>query len=296
MNYVRRFVFVQYEDLLEIRFKQLEKVTDKLYVFIQDDAEHVPLSLVRQMQKMGPDVDWIEIGDVTRSTALSILAFHIGILHEKVDLGVEFAILSDDENLDALVEHIHGTGRNCVRVKQRMKEEPQAAEASKANGPRQAQASMRVESRKGESLTASQPRISEDELDDEDEIIDLDLEELTLTEGYDKYNKFVSKANDQESRPSSKAREDVRMRQPLHPEKAGVKAEEITAAAVLHADDIVRRLIRSGNRPADISMLRSYILLHSDDAEAVRNVDQIIEHLEDAGEIRLNDGSVLYNF
>ena len=65
MNYVRRFVFVHYEDLLEVRFRQLEKVTDKLYVFVPQAVEQVPMWLVRQMQDMGRDLTWVTVGDAT---------------------------------------------------------------------------------------------------------------------------------------------------------------------------------------------------------------------------------------
>ncbi len=58
----------------------------------------------------------------------------------------------------------------------------------------------------------------------------------------------------------------------------------------------VERLVKSGNRPLDISMLKNYILLHNKNLAAQGGVDMIIEHLEETQEIKVNKGEVTYNF
>ncbi len=289
MNYVRRFVFVHYEDLLEIRFKKLEKVTDKLYVFIPDAIENVPLWLVRQMQKMGPDVDWIELGDVNRKVASSFLSFHIGILHEKVDMGVEFAVLSDDDGLDPLVAHIQELGRSCIRVKQRLEQDP-GGDYHRSN---EADASENGHSSKqGQAQRQKQVRSPHDLEEDLDEEV-LEEELHDLPEGFGDYQAFVSSSTG--LRNNGNGNGNSRSLRTAH--KGGnVQAQEEAVDAAPLADDVVRRLIRSGNRPQDLSMLKSYILLHSDGADAIRHVDAIIHHMEDAGEIRVRDGEVAYNF
>lgn len=327
MKYVRRFVFVHFDDLLELRFKQLEKVTDKLYVFVPSSVEHVPLALVRQMQKMGPDLDWIELADLSPAATLAMVGFHVGVLHEKIDLGVEFAILSDDASLDALVRSIDEGGRTCVRVKQRS---PRSAAGATPPGEH-----ARAEDADGDAVEdldrdADAPRSAqearsngrEDEhggkltREDIDELLGQDFEDLDaegdeadgtqgksatsrlaeLPEGFGDYQAFVttkSSANNGNGRRQPLARPDA--------SRGGSAAAAVTAAAAEFdpkplADDLVRRLIRSGNRPADLSMLRSYILLHTEDARAARNVDAIIEQMASNGEVRVKGDAVAYSF
>ncbi len=62
------------------------------------------------------------------------------------------------------------------------------------------------------------------------------------------------------------------------------------------AKETIERLMRSGNRPAEINMLKSYILLHNQELTEHGNVDQIIKHLQDEDEIEINEGEVIYNF
>ena len=91
--------------------------------------------------------------------------------------------------------------------------------------------------------------------------------------------------------PSGKSRGG--RREPLHSEQS---REELEAVVTPLADEVVRKLIRSGNRPNELSMLRSYILLHSSEAEAVRYVDDIIARMRRKGEIVVDGNSVKYTF
>ena len=374
MNYVRRFVFVHYEDLLDIRFKKLEKVTDKLYVFTPDDVAAVPLSLVRQVQAMGSDLEWVGLGGASRAVATSILAFRVGALHEKVDLGVEFALLSDDEDLDALVSHIQATGRSCIRVKQRAPgssgdgdtpsgktaHAPLDARRANAEAPASLGSLRPSKSRGGSPADADGDRdqatgrafdagLREDgqfdlkELlgdargdgaaDYDDDLVDLDSEvELERGAGSERgsgtergaaappsgFNDYRAFGSEQRrgrgangamgvpaaGAPGGGAHERAPLRQHLRSNGAAALREEGASAAQCErdevtalADDLVRRLIRSGNRPADLSMLRSYILLHAEEASAVRHVDAIIAHMADKGEIKVGEGDdVTYAF
>lgn len=62
------------------------------------------------------------------------------------------------------------------------------------------------------------------------------------------------------------------------------------------ATDTVRRLKRTGNRPVEISMLRSYILLHNQELTKRGNVDQIIKEMEKNKNIAIRGGEVTYHF
>lgn len=329
MNYVRRFVFVHYEDLLEIRFRQLEKVTDKLFVFVPDNIEQVPMWLVRQMQDMGRDLSWISVGNAEYAQAQLLLAFHAGTLHEKVDPGVEFAILSDHVAIDSLVEHILGNGRSCVRIKQKpqvnteggnstnaqdLSQKPRVVASSKTVGrPNQAFAKT--------SAVLEAENDGEEEEDFTDLDLDLDLEDLDAEVTQGDRADSTSKSRKADGDDAELLQELVRlrakedkpngdhganrqgngqtrkggngMREPLKTEQ--LDADTAHEVAPL-ADDVVRKLIRSGNRPNDVSMLRSYILLQSSDGNAVRHVDAIIRLMQRKGEISLDGTAIKYSF
>ncbi|MFK8056798.1 MAG: PIN domain-containing protein [Saprospiraceae bacterium] len=289
MKYVRRFVFVHYEDLLHIRFKKLEKVTDKLYVFISDTVSQMPVWLVKQVQEMGRDLEWIEVGEADRNLTNTLMAFTIGTLHEKVDLGVEFAILSDDERIDTLVEHICNGERACVRVKQGAP----SAESVKMNSS--ASAEPKPAPKPSEVSPKRAPERSvliADELEEDMEVEDLDLDVAPISkpQGFDDFSSF--KEDDKAVSVNQEGNFNLRPR--FQQTLPTVDEREVNVAGL--ADNVVRRLIRSGNRPADVSMLRSYILLHSDDATAMEYVQEMIEHMARTGEIKINDGEVNYNF
>ncbi len=286
MKYVRRFVFVHYEDLLNIRFKKLEKVTDKLYVFIGNAVEHMPVWLVKQVQEMGRDLEWVDIGLSDRDTTNTLMAFTIGSLHEKVDLGVEFAILSDDERIDHLVEHICSGERSCVRVKQ----SSTVTEEANATGER-ATIDSRVSavSSRPEARTVRLTSGMEEDL----EVEDLDEETVPASKpkGFDDFSSFKSEDStfSVNKEGSFNLRPRLQKNQP-----SALEQGEVNVAGL--ADNVVRRLIRSGNRPADVSMLRSYILLHSDDATVMEYVQEMIEHMARTGEIKIEDNVIQYNF
>jgi len=62
------------------------------------------------------------------------------------------------------------------------------------------------------------------------------------------------------------------------------------------ARETIKRLVMSGNRPAAIDALKSYILLQYNNADVNRNIDLIIQKLEKTKEIEVKDKEVVYNF
>ena len=119
----RRYVFIDYENLLQIKFKKLEKVASKIFVFVDAKQETVPLSLARQAQRSGKNLRWIVAGSAGNSRLNLHIAFVMGKLHQKLQSDVEFAVISNDPEFDPLVSFINDSGRNCIRVK-RKKDEP----------------------------------------------------------------------------------------------------------------------------------------------------------------------------
>lgn len=62
------------------------------------------------------------------------------------------------------------------------------------------------------------------------------------------------------------------------------------------AENTIKRLIRSGNRPSSLYLLKEYINLNNQELTQQDDVDLVIEKLEEANEIKLLGEDIIYNF
>lgn len=240
---IRRYVFLDFETLKRIKFKKLEKVCDKIFVFVGSATENIPFALVREMQKMGASIKWVEVGAASPNDLNYHICFLMGKLHEKISSEVEFAILSNDTAFDPLVHFINSTGRNCLRIRQSVADTPTPPDVEDVQSPR-------IDVKK----TDIEPKINIEELS-KSLFDDLTLE---LTNG------------------------------------AAVSDNHVLIEET--ARETVERLMRSGNRPHSVAMLRSYILLHNQELSQHGNVDKIIETLESKDRILIQNGDIEYHF
>lgn len=114
----RRYIFLDYEVLTLISVKKLQKLATKLFVFI-DVSKHksIPIDFVKKVQPLGNSMKWVIASSEDYAGHLNYqLAFVMGRLHQKVGFDVEFFILSDDPEFDALVGFINATRRKCRRI------------------------------------------------------------------------------------------------------------------------------------------------------------------------------------
>lgn len=229
-NNTHRYIFIDYNDLKEIKFKKLEKVCDKVFILINQDIKLIPFSLVQQLQRLGKGVKWIPLDESAKDYNLHI-SFLMGKLHTKVNPDIEFAILSNNPDFDSLVLFINSEGRSCLRVK-------------------------RKNSRQEKSSAAN--------------VIASDTEgDATITTDSSDFiqNRFLTK-------------------------DPTIKTNYIAETA----NETLNRLKRSGTRPGDIGILKSYIMLNNQELTESSNVDKIIEQLESNNDIRVREGEVFYNF
>jgi hypothetical protein len=233
----RRYIFVDYESLKKIKFRKLEKVCDRVFVFIDSKEENIPFSLVRQMQRMGGAVKWVTVDNLGNASANYHITFLMGKLHEKVNYDIEFAVLSNDIEFDHLINFINSEGRSCVRVK-------------------------RKDSKMEEYHTSPSPVATHNVMDSNNN--NMERVEIAMS--------------DFQPQPSPEQRE------------IGEELIEQTA------QETINRLIRSGNRPAEISTLKNYILLHNQELSMHGNLEKIIRRMEEKREIAIQGQEVVYNF
>ena len=119
-----RYVFTDYKNIRTIKFKKLEHICSKLFILIDASEEYIPLSLVRDIQKLGKAAKWITIHDSDHTLDYHII-YLMGKLHHKINKDVEFAVLSENEELSSVIRHINSDKRRCIRI--RIKSETVAA-------------------------------------------------------------------------------------------------------------------------------------------------------------------------
>lgn len=224
----RRYVFIDYANLEAVKYKKLEKVATKMFVFIEARQDMIPLELVRQTQRAGKNLRWIVVKNTNDGRLNYHIAFIMGKLHQKLEEDVEFAVVSDDLDFDPLVSFINANGRSCIRVKRNREE--QAFNAGEIS------------------------------IDFSEEIEEGDVP-LNFFNDDEKYDVLVE--------------------------------DEIISRT---AEETVKRLIRSGNRPAEVDTLKNYILLHNQELSLHGHIDHIIEKMEEAKDIEISKGDVIYNF
>ena len=234
-THTRRYVFVEYNDLLQVKFRKLEKVATRIYVFIDASQENIPLSLVRQTQQVGRNLRWVVVSNAAPGRLNFHIAFVMGKLHQKLGRDVEFAIVSEDPDFDALVYYINETGRSCILVKRKDKE--------KTTEP------------------FSESNIAFPHSDNDGQTDEPYDSSIDILNGSERIDVLVE--------------------------------DEIIAKT---AEETVKRLIRSGNRPAEVETLRNYINLHFQQMSLHGHIDRIIEKMQQAKDIEIEDHKVKYNF
>lgn len=227
---LRRYVFIDYEGLKKVKFKKLEKVCDKLFILINANQENVPFSLVMNMQRLGRGVKWVVVDAPKKNELNYHLCFLMGKLHQKISKDIEFAILSNDDTFDPLINYINTNGRSCLRVKRKKNKAERLEEAPKGK--------------------------KED-----------------FQNGH-----AIEKKTDEEQLP-------------LIIEPIG--EENLIEDS---ANETVERLKYTGNRPAEVLLLRDYILLHNQDMPENGSADEIIDMLVEKEKIEIKKGVVKYNF
>lgn len=226
----RRYIFVDYENLLQVKFKKLEKVASKIFIFIESSQETIPLALVKQAQRSGKNLRWIVVSNSNGGKLNYHIAFIMGKLHQKLEQDVEFAVMSNDQEFDPLVSFINASGRSCLRVKSKKDENAGFDSSSFGFDP---------------------------------------------PPNFDNYNLPHFSEHDDDG------------------EVPVLVDDELIART---AEETIKRLIRSGNRPAEISTLKNYILLHSQELSLHGNVDRIVQRMRETKDIEIKKGEIIYNF
>lgn len=236
---IRRYIFIDFENLRNVRFKKLEKVASRIFVFVNNEKEDIPFDIVRQTQKLGKNLRWIVVEKPENKSLNLHIAFMMGKLHQKVNTDIEFGILTNNKDFDSLIKQINDSGRSCLRIKRKKTLIEKAKQSKAAVKLEQALDALKVPPQN-------------------------DLSEPVFAKPI--------------------------ITNPILENDFGETIVEKTA------EDTIQRLIRSGNRPAQVNSLKNYILLHNQELSLYGNVDRIIQKLEEDKEIEIKQEDVIYHF
>ncbi len=261
----RRYVFLDYNNLRLVDLKKLTKVSDKIFVFVSDELQNIPFAFARKLQKLGKSLKWIPIPHAYNSKDFyHNMCFLLGRLHERISTDIEFALISDDVQMDNVLEWINNDGRNCVRVKETTNT------STIQSSPQKEDFVLNVEE-------------NDDDFEDDMDLDDDEIENGLELSALENLTKRI------EELPSQKIETETITK----PQNGHDKGDSIVSET---AKETIRRLIRSGNRPAEISTLKNYILLHNQELVVHGNIDNIIKRMEENNEIKISEGRVSYNF
>jgi hypothetical protein len=254
----RRYLFAAYSDIEQLDFEHLEKVCDRLFILIDEHTEHIPFPLVRHLQRLGKGVKWIPISDADGINLSVQLAFLMGKLHQKLPSDIDFAILSDDEDFDGLVQFIASKDRRCFRVRAGRTQETLTPLEKKPQAPPTLSPAT-VAPMPPTPLAVAIPNV--------------------LTQ--------PSKANSLP--PIGEDLDNTMIRfAPAEP-----VTDEPTVRNTAH--DVIERLLRSGNRPAEVSTLKQYISL-TNQQMVPGVVEKVVTFMAMNNNIQIRDKEVVYNF
>ncbi len=251
-----RIIFIGFDDLKKIKFDKLEQVCDKVFVFVNREEKAIPFVLVQQLQKLGESVQWIPVTGSNEKNSCHFLSFNLGVAHEQMDEDIEFALISEDPGFDGIIMHLNELGRNAVRVTGNRERSEHASDFNNINWSKKGE----TEEQEKETIIAKK------------EVTVVQEKAPTPELGKMNGERFVEKPKPSAVSPQSQQ-----------------LSERI-------ARETIKRLVMSGNRPAAIDALKSYILLQYNNVDVNRNIDLIIRKLEKTKEIEVKDKEVLYNF
>jgi len=250
-----RIIFIHINDLQKIRFNKLEQVCDKVYVFVSKDEKTIPLYLVQQLQHLGESVKWVAVNGKTDVIVANYISFYMGRLHDEVDTDIEFAIISENSQLDYLIQYINEKGRGCIRV---TRNKEKSTNAGDLNGI--------TWSSKQEEKVAKEPAPTP---------IPITKSETPII----KKETIVRKATNGHASEQS----------PLTQNSNIPLSHRV-------AQETIKRLLLSGNRPAALDSLKNYILLQYNSDAVKQQINTIIEEMEKSKEINVENEEVIYNF
>ena len=107
-----KIIYIDFENVPNIKIKELDDT--KIFLFIGENQNRLSTSIVRTIQPLGKNVEWIQIS----GTGKNALDFHIAyyLAMHKNQVKTEHYIVSKDTGFDPLIDHASRRGQRVKRV------------------------------------------------------------------------------------------------------------------------------------------------------------------------------------
>jgi PIN domain len=113
-NVVTTFVLVDFENIQRTNATTLTGVPVKIKVFLGEHQSNVPQEKARALQRLGSDVEYIQIAGNGKNALDFHIAYYIGRLAAE-NPGASFQIVSKDTGFNPLISHLKGLRIQCGR-------------------------------------------------------------------------------------------------------------------------------------------------------------------------------------
>ncbi len=107
-----KIIYIDFENVPNIKIKELDN--SKIILFIGENQNRMPTSIVRTIQPLGKNVEWIQISGSGKNALDFHIAYYLAI--NKNQVKTEHYIVSKDTGFDPLINHASRFGQKVKRV------------------------------------------------------------------------------------------------------------------------------------------------------------------------------------
>lgn len=109
---MEKTIYVDFENVPNIEIQETKDT--KILLFIGQSQKRLSTSIVKAIQPLGKNVEWIQI----KGSGKNALDFHIAyyLALNKAQPNTEHFIISKDAGFDPLIAHVNGLGQKVKRV------------------------------------------------------------------------------------------------------------------------------------------------------------------------------------
>jgi len=107
-----KVIYIDFENVPNIKIKELDDT--KIFLFIGENQNRLSTSIVRTIQPLGKNVEWIQISGTGKNALDFHIAYYLAIHKDQVK--TEHYIVSKDTGFDPLIDHASRLGQKVKRV------------------------------------------------------------------------------------------------------------------------------------------------------------------------------------
>ena len=109
---MQKIIYVDFENVPNIEIR--ETTDTKILLFIGQSQKRLSTNIVRAIQPLGKNVDWVQITGSGKNALDFHIAYYLALQREQPD--TEHYIVSKDAGFDPLIVHANGLGQKVRRV------------------------------------------------------------------------------------------------------------------------------------------------------------------------------------